>query len=590
MKKKKIMIFVVLFLMMIGFAAITTVLFINGTIKIKNGGTDFLNDVVFTKAQTTTGEANISSDGKSMTFTTNELVEVGEEFLLNFEVTNKNKSIDGDVEIECGPTNNEEAFDEYITSVINPKHFELKATQSQEGTLKVTLNKINFNEDFDIEYGCRLVAYAIGSENYAGDASLVADNGVAKPKIDEDNKLIPVTLADDGKVTMVSQNDKDWYNYRDKRWANAVILIDSPSQSYQEGDTIKEDDIESYFVWIPKYKYRLWNVDTVETSETSLKHSIDIIFDIDDTEDEEGISCKTPMISGESGNCNNGEYMTHPAFISLNANGFWVGKFETGYAGATSKAEAAVNSLDSSKIIIKPNVYSWRNNTVYNFFVNQYNYNRSLDSHMMKNTEWGAVVYLSHSRYGIDREININNNNQYKTGYSAYESADQSKYPGVIGDGGAYNAPYNSSVGYLASTTGNINGVYDMSGGAHEYMASYRAETLLGSGFTDENINEYDSKYFDVYNKESEGSTRNYRILGDATGEMSPFKFFTDNDSKKRWHNSWYNDNATFLSSTSSWFDRGGHLYNGYLTGQFDFLTYSGEAQQTITSRLVLVG
>ena len=388
MRKKKIMIFVVLFLMMVGFAAITTVLFINGTIKVKNGSSDFLKDVVFTKAETTTGTAQISTDGKNMTFTTNELTNTSDEFLLNFEVTNKSKSLDSDVEIECGPTNNEEIYNEYISSIINPKHFELKATQSQAGTLKVTLTKVNLNEDIDIEYSCRVVAYAIGSENNAGtdNIPIIADNGVAKPKIDNENKLIPVTLADDGKVTMVNKDDDNWYDYREKRWANAVILIDSPSQTYNEGDTIKEEDIESYFVWIPKYKYRLWNVDTIESSETSLKHSIDIIFDIDNTEDEEGISCKTPMVSGESGNCNNGEYMTHPAFISLDANGFWVGKFETGYAGATSSDEAKVNADDSSKIIIKPNVYSWRNNTVYNFFVSSYNKERTLDSHMMKNT------------------------------------------------------------------------------------------------------------------------------------------------------------------------------------------------------------
>lgn len=576
--------------MMIGFAAITTVLFINGTIKVKNGGTDFLNDVVFTKAETESGEANISGDGKSMTFTTNELINAKDEFLLNFEVTNKNKSIDGDVEIECGPTNNEEAFNEYITSVINPKHFELKATESQEGTLKVTLNKINFNEDFDIEYGCRLVAYAIGSENYAGDASFVADNGVAKPKIDEDNKLIPVTLADDGKVTMVSKDDDNWYNYRAKKWANAVILIDSPSQSYQEGDTIKEDDIESYFVWIPKYKYRLWNVDTVETSETSLKHSIDIIFDIDDTEDEEGISCKTPMLSGESGNCDNGEYMTHPAFISLNANGFWVGKFETGYAGATSKEEAQVNEEDSSKIIVKPNVYSWRRNTVYNFFASSYNYERTLDSHMMKNTEWGAVAYLSHSRYGINNEVNINNNSSFKTGYSAYLSTNQRDYPGEYGDGDAYNAPFNTSVGYLASTTGNITGIYDMSGGSWEYVASYSPLSFLDSGFTNDNIINYDSKYFDIYDIVDTTSTYKYRILGDATGEMGPFSLYEDGDGTKRWHDSWYNNASYVVNSKNTWFNRGGGYEHGTLASQF----YSGRDKGGIytsgSSRLVLVG
>lgn len=590
MKRKKMMILIVLFLMMIGFAALTTVLIINGTIKIKNGGTNFLDDVVFTKAETEMGTANITTDGKSMTFTTNELVNTNDEFLLNFEVTNKNKSIDGDVEIECGPTNNEEAFDEYITSVINPNHFELKATTSQEGILKITLNKINFNEDFDIEYSCRIVAYAIGSESYEGDATLVADNGIAKPKIDSDNKLIPVTLADDGTVTKVSQDDSTWYDYRAKRWDNAVILIDSPSQTYQEGDTIKEDDIESYFVWIPKYKYRLWNVDTVESSETSLKHSIDIIFDIDDTDDQEGISCKTPLVSGESGNCNNGEYMTHPAFITIGVNGFWVGKFETGYAGATTRKEAQINESASSKIIVKPNIYSWRANTIYNSFVSAYNYERTLDSHMMKNTEWGAVAYLSHSRYGIDKEININNNSEYKTGYSAYSSTDQSHNPGIYGDGGAYNAPYNTIVGYLASTTGNITGIYDMSGGAHEYMSSYSNNNLGESGFTEEIISSYNSKYFDVYSHDTETIMYKKRILGDATGEMGPFSSYIKEDSSEEKYSLWYTDSAYFIESTNPWMHRGGHHHSGIVAGQFYFSRGLGNESGLTGSRLVLVG
>ena len=33
----------------------------------------------------------------------------------------------------------------------------------------------------------------------------------------------------------------------------------------------------------------------------------------------------------------------------------------------------------------------------------------SSDSHMMNNREWGAVAYLSHSAYGINNEIRINN-------------------------------------------------------------------------------------------------------------------------------------------------------------------------------------
>ncbi|MDE6141174.1 MAG: hypothetical protein K2G03_01085, partial [Bacilli bacterium] len=198
--------------------------------------------------------------------------------------------------------------------------------------------------------------------------------------------------------------------------------------------------------------------------------------------------------------------------------------------------------------------------------------------------------YLSHSRYGIDKEVNINNNSESRTGYSAYPSTDQSIVPGENGDGGSYNAPYNTSVGYLASTTGNITGVYDMSGGAHEYMASYRAETLGESGFTEETISSYNSKYFDVYNENSALKTNNYRILGDATGEMSPFSYYLDGDEIKRWHNNWYNDTANFIEVKKPWFYRSGMYRDGLLASQFAFVRMTGAADLEQSIRLVLAG
>ena len=390
---------------------------------------------------------------------------------------------------------------------------------------------------------------------------------VSIPKLGEG--LVPVTIENDGTVKYANTSKK-WYNYCDKIWANAVILEDGTN--YKVGDTISESDIQSYFVWIPKYKYKLWNVDApVETA-----HEIDIVFDETDTTDIEDVSCKTPMVSGESGNCNNGEYMTHPSFISMGVNGFWVGKYETGYKGATSVATSQVNSNDTSKVIIKPNVYSWRNINVYNLFLNSYNYRRALDSHMLKNIEWGAVAYLSHSRYGINKELNINNNSNYKTGYSALKSTNQQTYPGTSGDGQTYNSAYNTEVGYLASTSGNISGVYDMSGGAWEYVSSYITGKLGSSGFSATTLANYDSKYFDVYNASSAISTYQYRILGDATGEMGPFKSYLDGDNTSRWHSSWYSDRSDFVDSSYPWFVRGGRYTHGELSGTVYFDRYTG--------------
>ena len=334
---------------------------------------------------------------------------------------------------------------------------------------------------------------------------------VAIPNLGTD--LIPVTIADDGTVTY-ADTSKEWYNYCDKIWANAIDLIDSPSKSYKVGDIISESDIRSYFVWIPKYKYKLWNVNVTNTLE--LAHSIEIIFDTTNTTNIEGVSCEAPMASGERGECDNGEYMTHPAFISMDVDGFWVGKFET------------TGSI--SNITIKPNITSLRNQTLYNMIVNAYNYSRENDSHMMKNTEWGAVAYLSHSKYGIGTEVNINNNSSFITGSSSLITLNQSVYPGKYGTGSSYNESYNTEVGYLASTTGDISGIYDMSGRTHEYMASYVSGNYGSSGFNTTNIQNYDSKYFDIYlNNSSETSYQN-RILGDATGEMGPFINYEDSD------------------------------------------------------------
>lgn len=397
----------------------------------------------------------------------------------------------------------------------------------------------------------------------------------AEPVITGD--LIPVTISSDGTVTRADTNSK-WYDYGKKEWANAVILIDK-TKSYSVGDTILEANIESYFVWIPKYRYRLWNTGTASKK----IHQIDIIFGDYDTKDSVDGECTTPMTSGNVGNCKNGDYMTHPAFLAFNKKGFWVGKFEVGYKGATSTATAQVNANDSSKVIVKPNSYSWRNITVANMFNTSKNYQTALDSHMMKNTEWGAVAYLSHSKFGIGYEININNNSSYLTGYSALLSTDQQTYPGTYGTADTVTQPYNTEVGYLASTTGNITGVYDMSGGAHEYMASYISGKPGSAGFTPGT-----DKYYDVYSTSSSVSNYKYMILGDATGEMGPFKSYLDGDNSSRWHNSWYGDISNFVEASDPWFVRGGIYDHGVLAGQFNFNRGTGGVYTNVGFRLVL--
>ena len=284
------------------------------------------------------------------------------------------------------------------------------------------------------------------------------------------DNLVPVVISDAGVVTKADTTTA-WYSYSDKKWANSVILKNE-NITYQDGEVIPEDNIESYFVWIPRYRYKIFNEGTY-TGLTGIEDStqtIDIIFENKETTPSTGTKV--------------GTYLTHPAFLAFDTNGLWVGKFETGYDGATTTEASQVNSVDTSKIIIKPNVYSWRNITAGNAFKNSYDYKRNLDSHMMKNTEWGAVAYLQHSAYGSQSSVRINNNSSYITGYSATIEPTLGYNSGIsiegnrvestsLGVDGTYTVNYFNNNSNVSSTTGNYSGIYDMSGGAWEYVMGY---------------------------------------------------------------------------------------------------------------------
>ncbi|HPF83518.1 MAG TPA: hypothetical protein PLV83_05095, partial [Bacilli bacterium] len=133
------------------------------------------------------------------------------------------------------------------------------------------------------------------------------------------------------------------------------------------------------------------------------------------------------------------------------------------------------------------------------------------------------------------------------------------------------------------------SGIYDMSGGTWEYMASYRSGQLGSSGFTTTTIANADyAKYLDVYSASSTITSYNNRILGDATGEIGPFYNYRDGDNNSRYHNSWYADNSLFVYSSYPWFYRGGDYGLGVLAGQFSFSRLTGAVDTRVGSRLVL--
>lgn len=570
MKKRNFYVLILVLILTVGYASISTTLVLNGVLGLGESGDFkiiFANSIVNGASK----KESINENEDTIVFSLENLVTTDDVNTLDYEVANMSQNYDAEVSVSCSTNNTDVVF------LYQPESIALTAGNSQKGRVevRVTANQdIAKNDDVTCTMDVKKVSRNELGKEYVKPYTDKVLNG-ADPVLDENNKLVPITLANDGTVTYADIK-QEWYNYENKEWANAVILVDSPSKSYKVGETILESDIESYFVWIPRYRYQIFDEGNYteflkeKPTTESIAKEIKIKFESNSATPANGSTKDS--------------WLTHPAFTNFNVNGLWVGKFETGYAEASSQVYAQVNEVKSDKVVIKPNVYSWRGITVSNIFKTAYDYERDLDSHMIKNTEWGAVAYLSHSKYGINTEVRINNNSNYLTGYAGFE-----KDAAASATGTKKTFPYNTETGYLASTTGNITGIYDMSGGVYEYVAGYAEGVQENGGFTAEELSIY-SKYFDIYVDPSAYWDFSNRILGDATGEMGPFYYYADSGTYN-YHNNWYNDYTFFVHAEKGnkpWFLRGEYYNSGFFAGQFAFSSAIGDSSSSYGSRLVL--
>ena len=343
-----------------------------------------------------------------------------------------------------------------------------------------------------------------------------------------------------------SQKDYRWYSYTSTgeykgMWANAVTVKEANRQTYlnaEPGTTISMDDITTMWVWIPRF-----NAVTPSNYNGGTKakpNAIDVTFV---KQNETAIDAFT--------------------FGNKELSGFWYGKFEIGGSLASSCTNETCNV---SNIVVKPNVSSLRSQKVSSFFYasrsmeqagNSFGFvNSEVDTHMSKNNEWGAVAYLTQSIYGrctsstTCTEVGINNNSGYITGYGAPAGSSSS----------VTNGTYNTALGKDASTTGTIYGIYDMSGGAYEYVMGVYNNAKSSSGFN----SLPDEKYYNNYTGSS--------YTGHALTET------------KRW----YGDNDGFVSASYPWFARGGYYGAGGVTGVFYFSSHDGNSINSHSSHLVI--
>ena len=229
-------------------------------------------------------------------------------------------------------------------------------------------------------------SYALFSDSLKGEQIIrlsVYNNldrsGANEPVLSEN--MIPVYYDETNDVWRKADSENEslaykWYDYDKKMWANSVTVSSSSDKtaltlddgstkncsgstcaredyvSAELGTVIPMEDILTMQVWIPRYKYTVWNYNLDGTA-SSEPQEISIEFEEGTTSSGE-ISCEDNIQGTSNGTASgtepttseicklkttgsectdsacNGKTYTHPAFTfgDEELTGFWVGKFE----------------------------------------------------------------------------------------------------------------------------------------------------------------------------------------------------------------------------------------------------------------------
>lgn len=132
MKKRNVLILVIL--LAVGFAAVSTTLIINGTLNIAANENDF--HVYFSNAiENGVENKNLIKDDTHIAFSQNMSL-IGEKYILDYDVTNGSRNYDADLKMNCTESN------EYL-KVTNEfdEETNLSATETRTGKLTVEVLK-----------------------------------------------------------------------------------------------------------------------------------------------------------------------------------------------------------------------------------------------------------------------------------------------------------------------------------------------------------------------------------------------------------------------------------------------------------------
>ncbi len=374
-----------------------------------------------------------------------------------------------------------------------------RAKEGKDKYAEAEQNEIDILDNLDYQFGT------------------LVENGTVEPDDNPKNVanapeltagMIPVYYdGEKWKVAPKDNAENKWYEYTstNKQWANIVTVEESKATEYSAttngadkvGTEVKMNDITTFFVWVPRYAYSIEKgyktSDDLKPSATGTKISVSFLKDKTNV-GTDGVTYETDYDASKVLAGQVTPKIVHPAFGdgAEAVTGIWVAKFEA--SGTTSEGQAVGNRKgetgalteadESTYVKVLPNVVSWRDISIgesqYQSMkmkedTTHYGWTSDkVNSHLMKNSEFGAVAYLCYSAFGNVPQINANgkygvNWYDFHTGAGPSATDNEERYEDWI----AEKYGYNTSLGQLASTTGNVYGIYDMSGGAWELVAAY---------------------------------------------------------------------------------------------------------------------
>ncbi len=410
--------------------------------------------------------------------------------------------------------------------------------------------------------------------------------------------LIPIIYNESNKTwEKADVINSNWYDYTNGKWANSASVISSMKDYYVDalpGTIISMEHMTSMLVWIPRFSYTIKDTLGYQGLNASLVSlstpgGIDIKF-----MSSEEIDMGSAKYSGDTPS----NYFTSSAFCwgdtcdnpdtrfdegNKEISGFWIAKFEAswhdGLLYSKPNETPATNLTISSTFNLVQNLMNGING------YNNYGYIGYVNAHLIKNTEWGAIAYLSQSEYGkygnpdyvgINKEIYLNNCSLYITGIGGDSPGDGRT------EESCYTNTYDTYNGMGASTTGNIYGVYDMVGGTFDRVMGI---ILDANGNFDSDLAGFselpEGRYINIYPYGTYTQGDISPIKGDALTET--LLFYDDR----------YLGDPRF--STTNYYDyhwlyRGGSLFfsNTEANGVFSYTLFNGQADLHHSSRFTI--